>query len=384
MAEDMKIEVCMITAYFPPVVGGTEIQSLRLAKALIAQNVSPFVITRRLPRLKRFEEVEGVPVHRLFTLGSGTIASILFMISSFIFLFKNRNKYQIIHAHLASSPAITATITGKLLRKKVLIKFGCGGKTGNIQTSRKTFLGRAKLEILMKYADVFVCPSVEVEREVVGYGFTKEKVLEIPNGVDTVLFHPVDDFEKEKLRKRLGFPAFPVLIYSGRLVSRKRLAVLLPAWREVTKVRKSQLLILGDGSEKARLISLAKELKIGEFVKFTGQVDNVNEYLQAADGFVFPSSAEGLSNALLEAMSTGLPVVATRIGGTDEAIENKKNGILIEPDNLSRLADGLITLLNHPEIAQEIGPAARRTVEENYSIDIIAQKHLKMYQEMIK
>lgn len=380
----MKIGVCMIIAYFPPVVGGTEIQTLRLAKALITRNATPFVITRRLRGIRRFEQVDGVPVYRLFTLGSGTVASLSFMFSSFLFLIKNRRKYQIIHAHLPSSPAITATVAGRVLRKKIMVKFACSGKTGNIQTSDRTFLGRAKLKFLMKYADIFVCPSEEVERELINYGFDKERVVEIPNGVDTTLFHSVDDLQKGNLRRRFNFPSLPIIIYSGRLESRKRLEVLLKAWQRVTKVKESYLLIVGDGSQKDDLINLAKELKIIESVKFTGQIDSVNEYLQVGDGFVFPSSAEGLSNALLEAMATELAIVATKIGGTEEAIENERNGILVEPDNVDQLTNGIITLLSQPEVAHKFGREARRTIEENYSIGIVAQKHLKVYEEMIK
>lgn len=375
----------MISAYFPPVVGGTEIQTLRLAKALITRNVNPFVITERLKGLKRFEKVDGVPVYRLFTLGLGTVASLSFMFSSFLFLMKNRRKYQIIHAHLASSPAITAAIAGKLLRKKVIVKFGRSGKVGDIQTSDRTCLGRAKLKILMKYGDVFVCPSEEVKRESIDYGFAKRKVVKIPNGVDTALFHPVDDLQKQDLKRRFNFPSLPILIYSGRLESVKGLAVLFMAWQIVIKSEKEgYLLIIGNGSQKGSLISLAKELKIIESIKFTGQVDNVNEYLQTGNGFVFPSTAEGLSNALLEAMATELPIVATKIGGTEEIIENKKNGFLVEPGKVHQFAKGIITLLSQPEVGHKLGREARRTIEENYSIGMVAQKHVQLYEEMIK
>jgi len=265
-----------------------------------------------------------------------------------------------------------------------MVKFACSGKTGNIQTSDRTFLGRAKLKFLMKYADIFVCPSEEVKRELINYGFVKERIAEVPNGVDTALFYSVDDFQKGNLRKRFNFPSLPIMVYTGRLESRKRLAILLKAWQRVVKVKESYLLIVGDGSQKDSLINLAKKLKITESVKFTGRVDSVNEYLQAGDGFVFPSSAEGLSNALLEAMATELPIVATKIGGTEEAIENERNGILVEPDNVDELANGIITLLSQSEVAHRLGQEARRTIEENYSIDIVAQKHLKVYEEMIK
>jgi len=375
----------MIIAYFPPVLGGAEIQALRLAKALSKRNVKPFVITERLKGLKRFEEVDGVPVYRLFTLGSGTVASLSFMFSSFLFLVKNRRKYQIVHAHLASSPAITATIAGKVLRKKVIVKFGRSGKTGDIQTSDRTFLGRAKLKLLMKYADVLICPSEEVKSESINYGFAKNNVIKIPNGVDTTLFHPVDHLQKEDLKRRFNFPSLPILIYSGRLESVKGLAVLFRAWQRVLKDREgSYLLIVGDGSQKDGLINLAKELKIIESVRFAGHVDNVNEYLQTGDGFLFPSFAEGLSNALLEAMASELPIVATKIGGTEEVIENKKNGILVEAGSVDKLAKGIITLLRRPEAAYRLGREARRTIEGNYSIGVVAQKYLKVYKEMIK
>lgn len=375
----------MIIAYFPPVLGGAEIQALRLAKALSKRNINPFVITQRLKGLKRFEEVGGVPIYRLFTLGSGTVASLLFMFSSFLFFVKNRRKYQIIHAHLASSPAITATIAGEVLRKKVIVKFAGAGKTGDIKASDRTFLGRAKLKLLMKYGDVFVCPSEEVKRESINYGFAKRKVTKIPNGVDTTLFHPVDDLQKEHLKRRFNFPSLPILIYSGRLESVKGLAMLFRAWQRVLKDREgSYLLIVGDGSQKNGLINLAEELKIIGSVRFTGHVDNVNEYLQTGSGFVFPSFAEGLSNALLEAMASELPIVATKIGGTEEVIENKKNGILVQAGSVDKLAKGIITLLRRPEAAHRLGREARRTIEENYSIGVVARKYLQVYKEIIK
>jgi len=380
----MKIGVAMIIAYFPPVVGGTEIQALRLAKILINRGVNPFIITRKLRGLKIFEEIEGVPVYRLFTLGSGAIASLSFMFSSLLFLIKTRKKYQIIHAYLASSPAITATVIAKLLKKKVVVKFGCSGKAGNIQTSNRTFQGRLKLGLLKRYGDFFVSPSRDVGRELIDYGFDKKKVVEIPNGVDIDLFQPVDKLQKEDLKKQFNFPSLPVVTYSGRLESRKRIAILLKAWEKVIKVKGSYLVILGDGSQKRYLINLAKDLQIGEYVRFTGQVHNVNEYLQASDGFVFPSSAEGLSNALLEAMATALGIVATKIGGTEEAIEDRKNGILVEPENMGELVKGILELLAQPELALKLGRKAREKVKQDYSIGMVAEKHLELYREMVK
>jgi len=374
----------MIIAYFPPIVGGAETQTLRLARALVAQNVDSFVITERVRGLKSFEKIYGVPVYRLFTLGSGTVASLSFMFSSFFFLIKNRQRYQIIHAHLASSPGITATIAGKVLRKKVIVKFAGAGRTGDIRVSHRTFLGRAKLKFLMKYADVLICPSEEVKRELINYGFAKRKVVKIPNGVDITLFHPVIDLQKENLRRRFNLPSRPIVIYVGRLESGKGLAVLLKAWQRVIKVKEgSYLLVVGDGSQKDNLINLAKELKITDSIRFTGQVDNVNEYLQISTIFIFPSFAEGMSNSLLEAMSCGIPVVASDIQENREVIQDGINGLLFQAGNMARIEEQLGLLIKAPELRRKLAEKARQTIVENYDMKLIVEKYINSYQTLI-
>jgi glycosyltransferase involved in cell wall biosynthesis len=113
-----------------------------------------------------------------------------------------------------------------------------------------------------------------------------------------------------------------------------------------------------------------------------GWVDDVLVYLQAADLFVLPSRAEGLSNALLEAMAAGLPVVATRVGGTADVIISGENGLLVPPEDASALAEALTSLFQNTARKEELGCAARRTVETRYAISSVAACYLELYQRL--
>jgi glycosyltransferase involved in cell wall biosynthesis len=117
-------------------------------------------------------------------------------------------------------------------------------------------------------------------------------------------------------------------------------------------------------------------------VHLPGQVKNVAEYLQAADLFVLPSRAEGLSNALLEAMAVGLPIVATAVGGTSDAISHGGNGLLILPEDQVALSEAIISLLQDSALRERLGYAARCTVETEYTISSVAARYLELYQTL--
>jgi len=381
----MKPSICMLIAYFYPRIGGAEIQAQRVAKNLRVKGIDVFVLTQHFKGLKRRENIEEVPVYRLFTFGRGKFRSLIFMLSTFLFLVRKRRQYQIIHAHLASSPAIVAVIAGRILRKKVIIKFAGAGKTGDIGTARETFVGKLKLKFLRKYTDCFVCPSEEVKRELIEYKFPEERIKKIPNGVDIKKFSPVNGNIKEKIKQSLNLSYNKVVTFTGRLVLGKGLEILLSTWKKIISLfPDSHLLILGKGSLKDTLQNMTNELKIKEYVTFKGEVKNIDQYLKASDVFILPSLAEGLSNALLEAMACGLPVVATNIGGTKEVIKNGMNGILVEPKNSEQLAQAVLSLIRDEKRAQRLGRNAQKTVKESYSLDRISKKYTQIYSQLLK
>jgi glycosyltransferase involved in cell wall biosynthesis len=112
-------------------------------------------------------------------------------------------------------------------------------------------------------------------------------------------------------------------------------------------------------------------------------VSDVTDYLLAADLFVLPSSTEGMSNALLEAMAVGLPIVATRVPGNCELIRDEDSGLLVEPKDPQALAQAIIRLLSSPEQAARLGQAARETAASRFAIQRIGQDYLALYAELL-
>jgi glycosyltransferase involved in cell wall biosynthesis len=162
-------------------------------------------------------------------------------------------------------------------------------------------------------------------------------------------------------------------------VPEKRVDHLLKIWQgDRARLHDAHLLVLGDGSEMPKL----REMNVNG-VQFTGQVEDATRYLQAADLFVLPSSTEGLSNSMLEAMSCGLPVLATRVGGASDVIRNKESGYLIPPDDVDSLQQGLETLLDDGTLRFGLGAAARKRVTSDFSLDSVAGRLAALYRRLL-
>jgi len=199
--------------------------------------------------------------------------------------------------------------------------------------------------------------------------------------VDTDRFSPVSPDRKLDLRNMLELPSdMTIAIFSGRLVPGKQVDRLLVAWEKLQKdYPRSVLVIAGSGEEENRLRQLA-----GGNVRFVGQVDDVVPYLQASDIFVLPSAAEGLSNAMLEALAVGLACVATSVGGTPDVIEDGVNGLLIPPEEPDELQSALAKLLADDALRCQIGQQARGTIQERYSLERTANKLVSLYTSLLK
>jgi glycosyltransferase involved in cell wall biosynthesis len=151
-------------------------------------------------------------------------------------------------------------------------------------------------------------------------------------------------------------------------------------WNDVRlAIPDAHLVIVGSGPEESRL----KELSMAG-VLFVGQSSDTVRYLQAADLFVLPSSTEGLSGSLLEAMSTGIPVLATSVGGTPDVIQHGLNGYLIPSDNLNRLKQGLQTLLSDNDLRMRLGSNARLRILADYSLDQVAERLATLYHRLLE
>ena len=336
-----------------------------------------FVLTRRYPGLAAFEQIEDVPVYRIPTLGPKAIASLIYTSASMRQL--ARIKPDIIHAYSLFSPLTTAVAYKGLSGVPVVTKILRGGQLGDVIRLKKKFLGDLRINIFRRNVDAFITISQEINAELEGLNIDVCKRPYIPNGVDTEHFSPVPLHTKQNIKTMLGLPDGPLVVYTGRLVAEKRVDLLLQAWSNVDDTAKrGTLIIVGTGNQEAWLHSQARERVI-----FTGGVENVLPYLQCADLFVLPSSTEGLSNSLLEAMSTGLPVIATAVGGAPDVIDHKVNGWLIPPNDIQAIQNAITNLLSDPDLRYQLAQSARQTIIERFALSVVARQLRKLYDEVL-
>jgi glycosyltransferase involved in cell wall biosynthesis len=377
-----KLSVVMVSASFHPYVGGAEKQALELSVALRRKGVDVRVLTRKLPGLAFFDGVRGVQVVRLPCAGSGLFNALSFMLTLWVYLLAKAKTYDAIHVHLAGSPALAAIAAGRLLGKKVVVKLGGGRGVGELSGSGGTLAGRLKLKLLHWLKPQFVAVTEDLAQELEAFGVRGAKLKFLPNGVDTTVYRPTTREEKKALRKKWGWPDGLMFLYVGRLSYEKRLPEFLKAWGGVflKAPDHSAIAFVGAGPKEAEIRAETSGWPAGRFFLHP-PTDEVWAAYAAADVFVLPSKSEGLSNALLEAMASGLGILASRVGGTAKILKDRENGLLFNPEDPRELLEKLQAVRYGPAMLEDLGRHAHQTVQDVYSIDRVAEKYLELYQE---
>jgi glycosyltransferase involved in cell wall biosynthesis len=202
-----------------------------------------------------------------------------------------------------------------------------------------------------------------------------EKVSVIVNGIDTAAF-PYST-------RPCGTPGRAVSV--ARLSAVKDPLTLLRATQRVIECEPDfQLDLVGDGPLRANVEAEIARLHLERAVRVHGTLDDVRAVLAGASFFVLSSTSEGVSMTLLEAMATGLPVVATNVGGTPEVVVDGTTGLLVPPREPKALADAMLWMSRHPEARQRMGVAARRRVEERFSMQHTIDAYERLYRRAIE
>lgn len=209
------------------------------------------------------------------------------------------------------------------------------------------------------------------------------RVIRVSNGID--LGTLPTQMDRLHLREALGINTDTCLIGTvGRLSAVKGLSYLVRAVKILLdQGMKSRLLIVGDGDMRGELQAEVAALGISESVVFLGHREDTEELLQALDIFVLPSLSEGIPMALLEAMAASRPVVASRVGGIPEMIENGVEGYLVEPTDVNSLVENCRRLIEFPDVRKIMGEQGRRRVEREFSAVAMADRVASLYQELL-
>jgi glycosyltransferase involved in cell wall biosynthesis len=395
--EDQNIRLCIVSPLYHPSLGGLGKQAQLLTEKLSAKGFEVFVVARRMKGMPDAVFGPAVEVRRawsikphIHTYEKVTLVNILisltFSISCAFLLFRKRKDYDIAHFHGASLPLFINLPLLKLLKKKVIAKVAAakiGSEAGSLR-GRYFFLG-SMIARGLKTVDAFVATTAEIGEGLRNDGIAESKINRITNFIDFTLFAPSRVRAKSEMKAALGFAETDILVtFSGRFIRRKGIDYLLTAWKNVSKkFPAARLVLLGDGPLLPEMKKTSGLSGIGGSVDFRGHVDSVGDYLHITDIFVLPSLQEGMPNSLLEAMSFGLPVIASGIGGAVDLVEDGRTGILFEPGDVSGLSSAMLNLLNDPESGLRLGVEARKRILADFSIDRIAEQYMKLYSVVI-
>lgn len=235
-----------------------------------------------------------------------------------------------------------------------------------------------------RHAARFFCVSADIAAAVEAYRIApRRRIRVIANGIDTERFR--DRGEGLMVRESLGIPpGAPVVGTVGRLSEVKRQDLLIRAFRQVLAGRPdAHLLLVGDGPWMDRLRELAAGLGLADRVHFAGYQGRPAPYLQAMDVFALSSQSEGMPLAILEAWAAGVPVVATRVGGLPELIDEDRTGVLVDFDDEAALAGALGGLIADPTAARRLGEAGRERVVSRFSLRTMADEYHRHYEELL-
>jgi glycosyltransferase involved in cell wall biosynthesis len=374
------MRILILNSEYPPIGGGAGNASAHLADQFENMGHVVAVVTSRFGALPHQEGRDGVTIYRIPGLRrwqdrSNPLEQVIFILSASFWTLKWLPRFQP-HATLAffgvpSGPV--AWLIKKLYKVPYIISLRGGDVPGFRPYDFRVYhkLMAPFLRFIWKNAGAVVANSKGL-RQLANAFDARFEIPIIPNGID---------LESYKMASRNW--SFPSLLSAGRIVHQKGLDLAMRALGGLKDVD-WEWCIAGDGPQIDLLKSLAKELGIEERILFLGwqSREQLMKCYQQANIFLFPSRHEGMPNALLEAMASGLPVIASCIAGNEELVVDGKTGYLVRSEDIQSLQEALKKLLQDAALREQMGTASRQYVEANYSWESTAQQYARLLEKV--
>ncbi len=369
---------------------GGSLQAIRLSKDLI-KKLPVIAIGSSISKEKKkttFEYVEGIPTYRLcFPMKRPRVLRTLDLL---ILMIKIRNKFDIVHFHGFDMYPICA-FAKLILRKKTIIKITLTGQDDPVSKLNEAslfFNFKFKFRIIKLFLFNQIDKVITISDELYFNSkrvFPESKLMRIPNGVDITTFCEVNKERRNIICKKLNFNLEDnIALYVGHLGKRKGIPELVEAWKHVENVK---LILLGsfflEGFDPNSFRSFVDEIKTNKNIIHFPYNNNPEEFYQIADLFIFPSKREGLPNAVLEAMSCNVPILALKANWTKGLLDSN-NSIMIDNLNPRTIAEEINCFFNNHQNHKknEIKNQTRKVIEKNFSLSKIAQNFLSLYLEL--
>ena len=382
----MKMQrVLIVTGIYPPDIGGPASYARTLAQRL-SKDYEVKIITYSSVRKFKQDKDYLFKVNRVWKKNFWFFKHASYGLKVF-FACKNSD---VVYSISSLSGAIPSLVGARFFRKKFCLRIAGDyawqvaiekNKSSllidDFQKSKKTgwigFLHNIQVQVC-KNADGIIVPSEYLAGIVRGWGIPKDKIKVIYNGVD---FKP-SELSKEEARRKIGIFGHLVLS-AGRLVPWKGFRMLIKIMPSILEINQAfRLIIVGDGPDRKMLESMIRNLGLGNKVYLVGQKtqEELAIYMAAADMFVLNTGYEGFSHQILEAMTAGVPIITTAVGGNKEIIRQGENGFMVKYQDEFNLVEAIKSLWQNPELREEFKKEGKKTAEKLSSE--------KMFEETVK
>lgn len=376
------MRICMvISTPFPPE-EGIGYYTYNLSKKLIEKGHQVVVITRGFWSRTERESIDDIevikapfiPIYPFYIHVHGMLVDKVFK--------KLESKVDVVHFHTplpplikTSLPVVTTIHTPMLSDNRYIEVSSLYSLLSKISARLVSYPVELKL---IQASDIVTTVSKSVAQELKEYHLNPEKVIVVGNGVDEKFFYP-----KQKILE----DGKKYIMFAGRIDREKGLFDLVESATYICSEKPDVFFIIaGKGRDLGKLQWSIRKAKLQDRFIFPGQVDKdqLVKLYQNATIFVFPSYHEGLPGAVLEAMSCGLPVIATDVRGNRDLISNGETGILVPPRSPKKMAEAISMLLEDEKLRKTLGKNARKIVERSYTWDVVSNKFLRCYESLVE
>ncbi|MEJ2193538.1 MAG: N-acetyl-alpha-D-glucosaminyl L-malate synthase BshA [Ignavibacteriaceae bacterium] len=368
-----------ITCY--PTYGGSGVIATELGKELALRGHQVHIISYALP-FKLSQYVENIFFHEVetsnyplfeFPLYSLTLASKMIEVAEF-------ENLDLLHVHYAIPHATSAFLAKQIVNGKRDLKIvtTLHGTDITLVGLEPSFLPLVKFSIDQSDGVTAVSRFLK-EKTITNYNSSTE-IEVIPNFVDTEKFKP--NANKE-FRNRIAPNGEKILVHTSNFRVVKRVTDVIRIFERVHKTIPSKLILVGDGPDRSECERLCRQLDICENVKFLGKQEGLVEILTSSDVFLIPSQSESFGLAALEAMSAGLPVVSSSVGGLPELVKHNETGFIAEIGDIDRMAKYVIDLLTNERKYERFSQNARKRAVEEFDIAKIVPLYESFYNKVL-